>query len=63
MRWSGLLARTFSVGVVFCAIPVHATEAQMPWECSGYSGNAHTRCLQAYIELQRDKIAKLEGAL
>lgn len=34
-----------------------------PWECSGYSGDAHTRCLQTYIEVQRDKVSKLESEL
>lgn len=34
-----------------------------PWECSGYSGDAHTRCLQTYIEVQRDKMSKLESEL
>jgi hypothetical protein len=40
-----------------------ANEPAAPWECSGYSGDAHTRCLQAYIEGQQAKISQLEGEL
>ena len=38
-----------------------AAEMQVPWECSGYEGEAQARCLRTFIELQQDKIAKLEG--
>ena len=34
-----------------------------PEECLAYSGDAHLNCLYAYIEIQRDKISKLEGNL
>jgi hypothetical protein len=40
-----------------------ADEQPGPWECSGYSGDAHTRCLNAFIEVQQEKISKLEGEL
>ncbi len=40
-----------------------ANESAGPWECSGYSGDAHTRCLRAFIEVQQEKISKLEGEL
>jgi hypothetical protein len=43
--------------------PVLANEQSGPWECSGYSGDAHTRCLNAFIEVQQEKISKLEGEL
>lgn len=46
-----------SVGIVL------ADESAGPWECSGYNGDAHTRCLQAFIEVQQEKLAKLEGEL
>ena len=62
-RWGGLQACAFSLGVVLYAIPVHATETQVPWECSGYSGEAQARCVQTLLEIQREKIAKLEGEL
>ena len=40
--------------------PVQAAE-NGPWECSTYTGEAHARCLQAMIEIQREKISKLEA--
>jgi hypothetical protein len=40
-----------------------ANEPAGPWECSGYSGDAHARCLHALIEVQQNKISKLEGEL
>ncbi|MGH7258642.1 MAG: hypothetical protein ACREIM_09690 [Nitrospiraceae bacterium] len=42
---------------------VLADDSAGPWECSGYNGDAHTRCLQAFIEVQRETISKLEGEL
>ena len=48
-----------------CAIlsfpSVHAADSSGPWECSNYTGDARTRCLQAFIEIQREKISKLEA--
>lgn len=62
-RWQFLLAWGLGTGFLLSAFPALATEAQVPWECSGYSGEAQTRCVQALIEIQREKIAKLEGEL
>lgn len=45
------------------ALPAMAGEGLIPWECTGYEGAAQARCLQAYIEVQRDRIAKLEEEL
>ena len=39
----------------------YAADTTVPWECSNYSGDAQTRCMQGLIEAQRDKIGKLEG--
>ena len=33
----------------------------VPWECSNYNGEAQTRCLNALIEEQGERIGKLEG--
>jgi hypothetical protein len=33
----------------------------VPWECSNYSPEAQTRCMQVLIESQRDKIDQLES--
>ena len=41
----------------------HAESPSIPWECSNYKANAQTRCLNTLIELQREKIAQLEGQL
>jgi hypothetical protein len=67
---SSLLRRSrsavFTVVIVVCSCSsgiVLADESAGPWECSGYNGDAHTRCLQAFIEVQREKIATLEGEL
>src|SRR5687768_1411259 len=56
---------TAVMGVIFVCSGgiVLAAESTGPWECSGYNGDAHTRCLQAYIEVQREKISTLEGEL
>ncbi|MGE3152358.1 MAG: hypothetical protein AB7G48_15105 [Nitrospiraceae bacterium] len=49
--------------LVFSTLPADAGDGSIPWECTGYEGAAQTRCLRAYIEVQRDKIAELEGQL
>ncbi|MCA9476166.1 MAG: hypothetical protein KC563_10245 [Nitrospira sp.] len=40
-----------------------AQESDIPWECSEYSGEAQTRCMRTLLELQQDKITKLEEQL
>ena len=57
--WSGGL----TVLVLIAAVPVRAAEAPVPWECSNYLGDARTRCLNTFIEFQRDRIGQLEGEL
>lgn len=52
---------TFGLCATLLAVSVHAAESSGPWECSNYTGDAHTRCLQAFIEIQREKISKLEA--
>src|SRR5512135_2718679 len=49
--------------IAFTAIPALANKAQVPWECSNYSDEAQIRCLNAFIEQQREQIGKLEGQL
>ena len=51
------------VGMGLLALPVHAASEQVPWECSNYSEEAQTRCLNAFIEQQREQIGKLQGQL
>ena len=40
-----------------------AETLQVPWECSTYTGDAQTRCINALLEAQQKKIAELEGKL
>lgn len=60
---------TFCAGVLsfllaWSAGPAGAEDAQTgPWECSSYTGEAHERCVKAFIELQQEKISKLEAEL
>jgi uncharacterized coiled-coil protein SlyX len=61
--WHQLLIGAIGIGMVLAGVPAHASEAQTPWECSGYTGDAHTRCLEAFAESQRDQIAALQGKL
>jgi hypothetical protein len=38
-------------------------ELDVPWECSGYSGEAQRRCVRTLFELQQEKITRLEEQL
>lgn len=40
-----------------------AESLAVPWECSSYTGDVQTRCLNTLSELQREKIAQLENQL
>ena len=40
---------------------VLASESDVPWECSNYSGDAQTRCINGLLEEQRKRIGHLEG--
>jgi hypothetical protein len=48
---------------MFMVLPARAAAPQVPWECSNYEGDAQTRCLNTFIESQREKIGQLEGQL
>ena len=58
-----MLAVVCLSAIALTAIPALANKAQVPWECSNYSDEAQTRCLNAFIEQQREQIGKLEGQL
>jgi uncharacterized coiled-coil protein SlyX len=58
-----LLIGAIGIGMVLAGLPAEASESQTPWECSSYTGDAHTRCLEAFAESQRDQIAALQGKL
>ena len=40
-----------------------AADTTVPWECSNYTDEAQTRCLNAFIERQQQQIGQLEGRL
>ena len=57
-----VMAGIIGLGILLLtAIPADANDPQGPWECSGYSGEAHARCLAAFVEAQREQIASLQG--
>ena len=61
--WPWVLIGAIGIGIVLAGLPAHASESQTPWECSSYTGDAHTRCVETFIEIQRDQIAALQGKL
>jgi hypothetical protein len=61
--WPEFLVGAIGIGVLLTGLPVQASESQTPWECSSYTGDAHTRCLEAFVESQRDQIAALQGRM
>ncbi|MGH7217510.1 MAG: hypothetical protein ACREIG_09770 [Nitrospiraceae bacterium] len=58
--WPWVLIGAIGIGIVLAGLPVHASESQTPWECSSYTGDAHTRCVETFAEAQRDQIAALQ---
>lgn len=60
-RLTMLFLLMLGLGLIFSAWPAHAADSSGPWECSGYTDEAHTRCLAAFVEAQRDQIATLQG--
>lgn len=61
--WPRLLFGAIGAGALLAGLPAHASESQTPWECSNYTGAAHTRCLEAFVESQREQIATLQGKM
>lgn len=49
------------LAVILTARPAHAADNQGPWECSSYTDDAHTRCVEAFVQAQREQIASLQG--
>lgn len=61
--WSPLFIGAIGIGMVLAGLPAQANESQTLWECSNYTGDAHTRCLEAFAQTQRDQIAELQGKI
>jgi hypothetical protein len=49
--------------MLFMSPCAQAAGFKSPEECLAYTGDAHLNCLYAYIEIQKDKLAKLEDEL
>lgn len=58
-----LFAGAIGILVLLWTVAARAADQAIPWECSGYTGEAQTRCLNTFIELQREEIGKLKGQL
>lgn len=63
VRWSRALVLAGTVACILFPFPSIAETLQIPWECSNYTGDAQTRCVNTFIEAQQKKIAELEGKL
>ncbi len=62
-RFSQAFVLTGSLTCVLFPLPSIAETLQVPWECSNYTDDAQTRCVNAFMEAQQKKIAELEGKL
>ncbi|ULA63253.1 MAG: hypothetical protein LZF86_100254 [Nitrospira sp.] len=58
-----LIAGAAAAALLLAAGLARAESQSVPWECSTYEGEAQTRCLNTFIELQREEIGKLKGQL
>lgn len=58
-----LIAGAAAAALLLAAGMAHAENQPVPWECSAYEGEAQTRCVNTFIELQREEIGKLKGQL
>jgi hypothetical protein len=62
--WLGsVVACGVGLGLFMSSSHVIAQDTAVPWECSEYTGEAQTRCMHTLLELQQEKIAKLEEQL
>lgn len=61
--WTGSLGGVCAMGFMICTLSAGATEPAVPWECTGFAGEAQDRCIRTFVELQQEKIAKLEKDL
>lgn len=50
-------------GMIMSGFLAEAAGPNVPWECSNYTDEAQTRCMNAFIERQQEHIGQLEGRL
>jgi hypothetical protein len=67
-RAAFLSSRCLILSLAVMTIPLgrlaaEAATPQIPWECSNYTDEAQTRCLNAFIERQQEQIGQLEDRL
>lgn len=56
--------RPFGSYILWLVFPLQAyATTDVPWECSNYTEAAQIRCINAFIEHQRETIARLETEL
>ena len=60
---SSVFACGVGLGMLVSAASAGAQDPDVPWECSQYSPEAQARCMKTLLELQQEKIARLEGQL
>ncbi len=51
------------LGMIFWSVSAGAADQAVPWECTGFTGEAQSRCTRTFTELRHEKIAKLEKEL
>jgi hypothetical protein len=63
VRWILSFLAIGGVWIIFACEPARAAGFRSPEDCLAYTGDAHLNCLYAYIEIQQEKIARLEEEL
>ena len=60
---SSVFACGVGLGLVMSGPYALAQQPDVPWECSEYSPEAQARCMKTLLELQQEKITRLEEQL
>ena len=56
-----LLAGAIGILLLFWTVSAQSVDQAVLWECSGYTGDAQVCCVNGFVEIQREEIAKLKG--
>lgn len=62
-RWHRLAVVIIVGSLLTVTGTVHAQGFGSPGECQAYTGDAHVKCLYAYIEAQQRRLAQIEEAI